>query len=544
MHDESSITPTTARPRHGVLTLNGYGIRVAVESGHLIVEDGRGRERRRARFPRTTLELKRLVIIGHTGTISFDALRWLHDRGCGFMQLDADGSVIAASGPIGADDARLRRAQAVAGVTVAGMNIARDLLSRKLDGQSSVLDHIDGADASASEVRRLRETLAIGETITGLRIIEAQAAATYWEAWSNISVRFARKSAKRVPDHWHRFGSRTSPLSRSPRVASNPANAMLNYLYAMLEAESRLALLAVGLDPGLGVLHADQRNRDSFACDVMEAVRPAVDQFVLELLESRHFGADDFFETRQGVCRLMPTITMTLADSSSLWAHAIGSVVERIAKELHDQGELSGDRATPLTQANRRAGRARVRESKQQGKPSETGSRIETYGNEPPPSAASARARQAALPSACLECGTVLTNPHRKFCDGCLSDVRSEQQTSGFGPSGSAVLATLRAAGNDPAHGGTAGIARGQSNASHYAANAAWEQETVSGSGSTPDDFTRDILPRLQSIPLRAMANATGLTEGYCSFIRRGLKVPHRRHWETLANLSKDTTQQ
>ncbi len=523
--------------------MSGYGIRVAVERGHLIVEDGRGRDRRQARFPRTTLELKRLVIIGHTGTVSFDALRWLHDRGCGVVQLDPDGTVLLASGPIGADDARLRRAQALAGVTVAGVNIARDLLTRKVGGQADVLDRIAGVQEAAGEIRRLRETLATGETITGLRVIEAQAAATYWDAWSNVPVRFARKSAKRVPDHWHRFGSRTSPLSRSPRVASNPANAILNYLYAMLEAESRLALLAVGLDPGLGVLHADQRNRDSFACDAMEAVRPAVDRFVLDLLESRHFGADDFFETRQGGCRLMPTITLTLADSSSLWAYAIGSVVERIAKELHDQSELSGVQPTPLTQANRRAGRARVKASKQQAKSSETGSRIGPFGTEPPLSAANARARQAALPSACLECGTVLTNPHRKFCDLCLSDVRSEQQVTGFGPSGPAMLATRRAAGNDPAHGGTAGIARGQSNASHYAANAAWEQETVSDPGSTPDDFTRDILPRLQSIPLRAMADATGLTKGYCSFVRRGLKVPHRRHWETLSRLSRDTSQ-
>lgn len=73
-------------------------------------------------------------------------------------------------------------------------------------------------------------------------------------------------------------------------------------------------------------------------------------------------------------------------------------------------------------------------------------------------------------------------------------------------------------------------MARGQSNASHYAANAAWEQETATEFPSIPDDFARDILPRLQSIPLRAMADRTGLTKGYCSFVRRGLYVPHRRH--------------
>jgi len=32
---------------------------------------------------------------------------------------------------------------------------------------------------------------------------------------------------------------------------------MLNYLYAVLESEARFAAAALGLDPGLGVLHVD-----------------------------------------------------------------------------------------------------------------------------------------------------------------------------------------------------------------------------------------------------------------------------------------------
>ena len=42
----------TAIPRNGVLLLGGYGIRVAVERGHLCVEDGVGSNRRSASFPR------------------------------------------------------------------------------------------------------------------------------------------------------------------------------------------------------------------------------------------------------------------------------------------------------------------------------------------------------------------------------------------------------------------------------------------------------------------------------------------------------------
>jgi len=41
------------------------------------------------------------------------------------------------------------------------------------------------------------------------------------------------------------------------------AGAVLNYLYAILEAEARLAASELGLDPGLGVLHRDTPNRDA-----------------------------------------------------------------------------------------------------------------------------------------------------------------------------------------------------------------------------------------------------------------------------------------
>jgi hypothetical protein len=47
------------QPRHGIVTLFGYGITVRVNRGHLLVEDGIGADRRLARFPRVGHGLKR-----------------------------------------------------------------------------------------------------------------------------------------------------------------------------------------------------------------------------------------------------------------------------------------------------------------------------------------------------------------------------------------------------------------------------------------------------------------------------------------------------
>ena len=103
-------------PRHGVVTLFGYGTSVCVDRGHLVIKDGIGSLRRRARFPRVGHGLKRLVVIGSDGMVSLSALRWLHDQDAAFVMLDRIGKVLAITGPVRPSDARLRRAQSLASI--------------------------------------------------------------------------------------------------------------------------------------------------------------------------------------------------------------------------------------------------------------------------------------------------------------------------------------------------------------------------------------------------------------------------------------------
>src|SRR3954451_12076444 len=124
-------------------------------------------------------------------------------------------------------------------------------------------------------------------SIDELLAAEAAAAAAYWDAWSSVPVPFGMADQQRVPEHWLTFGQRHSTLTRSTRAATNPANAILNYLYALLEAETTLALQTVGLDPGLGFFYADRDGRASLALDVMEAARPTVDAYLLAMLRQR-----------------------------------------------------------------------------------------------------------------------------------------------------------------------------------------------------------------------------------------------------------------
>jgi CRISPR-associated endonuclease Cas1 len=246
-------------PRHGVVTLFGYGTSVRVDRGHLVLEDGIGAVRRKGRFSRVGHGLQRLVIVGSDGNVSLAALRWLADQNAAFVMLDRDGSVLLTTGPVRPSDAKLRRAQALAYESGMTLRIARELIARKLAGQEQVARDKLGDTHTAQTIADARLMLAEVESLEALAQVERQGALAYWSAWRSLAVTYPRKDLQRVPKHWLTFGTRRSPLTGSPRLAVNPLNAILNYLYAVLESEARLALAALGLDPGLGVMHVDTR---------------------------------------------------------------------------------------------------------------------------------------------------------------------------------------------------------------------------------------------------------------------------------------------
>ncbi len=495
----------------GVCVVDGYGVQVRVRNRALVVSDGIGRFRRERSFAKALVGIKRLVVISHEGAITLEALRWLNDAGIAFLQIDRDGEVIAASASYGLNDPRLRRALALAPTNTTGLEIARYLISAKLSGQENNLSRAPFPDNARAELTHLREMAENAASIPEILMCEAKGALAYWGAWKNVSLRFARKDEKSIPEHWRIFGQRRSPITDSPRLAANPTNAMLNYLYALLEAETRFACLACGLDPGLGIFHADQKSRDSLALDLMEAVRPQVDAYLLNLLGARTFSVRDFAETRKGVCRVLAPLTHTLAETTAQWAKAIGPVVEDVARMLADDVRTRVVLPTPLTQSHRSAGRDRLRRTARR-----------------PASA------QTTLIATCATCGGPLPNAERQFCDDCLPEER-QRLNAKFIAASAAGLAKMHAEGRNPMH--TEGGRRklGEANARRCREAAEWDRTHEK---PDPEVFRREILPMLQSATLPQMRAATGLSTTMCASIRRGY-APHPRHWEGLRRLAE-----
>jgi CRISPR-associated endonuclease Cas1 len=350
-------------PQHGVVTLFGYGIKAYVDRGHLILEDGVGPNRRYGRFARVRHGIERVVAIGSDGFVALGALRWLADQDAAFVMLERNGKVLATTGPVNPSDARLRRSQSLAHETGVALKIARELIVQKLHGQEQVITKVFKESQISSVIAGTRRSVAQAKTNEEIRRWEARGALAYWSAMRELPVNFGKTDSLKIPEHWKVFGSRISPLTSSPRLAVSPANAILNYLYAILESESRLALAALGLDPGIGVLHSDLRSRDSLATDLMEPVRPKVDELLLNLLRREQFRREWFFEERDGNCRLMASFAAKLSETASMWRVAVANSAEWIAKSFWDSRArpLRNEAlATRLTQRKRSEGRARL----------------------------------------------------------------------------------------------------------------------------------------------------------------------------------------
>ncbi len=232
-------------PKHGILFMSGYGLRLQVQSGHLCAEWGIGRDRHKACLSRVNRNLKRVIVVGSGGFATFDAINWITDIGASLIFLDRRGKLLFASTPTAPSDVRLRRAQCLALGNGTALKLSRELILQKIEGQAAIVRDMLGSSVAADAILRFKAELAETNDIDALRLVEAQAAKMYWSQWADVPIRWVRKDEVRVPAHWKRFMSRISPITHSARLAINPANACMNLIhtsYLVRKNESQVFL--------------------------------------------------------------------------------------------------------------------------------------------------------------------------------------------------------------------------------------------------------------------------------------------------------------
>ncbi len=532
-------TFTRDSPNQSVCVVDGYGLRVTVDGQHLVVADGFGQHRRTRRYARAIHGLARLVVIGATGFISLEAMRWCAGAGVSVVVLNpSDGSVLSTSGACSVDDARLRRSQALALGNESGQRIAKHLIAAKLEGQADVVAKHLHNEVSAKSIREMAQRIEQADSLEEVRQIEAISANVYWLAWESIEPTFVKRDLHKIPDNWQRFEGRRSAINPgTARSSTDVINSLLNYSYRLVEAEARLAILALGLDPGLGLLHADMRNRDGFVLDLMEACRPIADAHIARLVTNQVFQRRDFAEDARGVVRVLAPLSHRLTDAMPSYGATLAPIAEQVASMLGEASPYDMDVPSALSRSKHKAA-ARRRSGATDVAPVNAA----LPGANPGGVAPRAKRRQrptasgtASLPHpVCTSCGDPVPSepdrdrPRGRYCSACLATRRREI-------GGAMQRDSLKRA---PVGQSSESQERRQSaNRRQQLARLEWESANDSRDHD-PDWFTVNVLPGLAGVSLITIARATGMSTSAASKIRAGVRLPHPRHWEALRALA------
>ncbi len=86
---------------------------------------------------------------------------------------------------------------------------------------------------------------------------------------------------------------------RNRRPPRDPANACLSLGYTLLHSDAVMACHGAGLDPLLGFYHDPAYGRESLASDLIEPLRPKVDEWVWSLFRERTLRVEHFSRNKE-----------------------------------------------------------------------------------------------------------------------------------------------------------------------------------------------------------------------------------------------------
>ncbi|KLV01451.1 hypothetical protein ABT56_22075 [Photobacterium aquae] len=220
------------------------------------------------------------LIIGKGVSLTSDVMLILAEKGIQLLfsgqKLNQQASLVPLSAP--ASDIKLRQYAVFSNPDIKN-KLACHLVEIRVTRQRRALKklHLPCPDDWLSFTQRIKNA-------ESLMIIEAQLTNLYWQQWRHL---FADLGF----------------VGRARRPPVDPVNAILSLAATMEDSLYCKALLAQGLDVGLGVHHVTGYRRQSLIYDVKEITRADVEYWVA-MLFLRRILCVDHFVTLEKQCRL------------------------------------------------------------------------------------------------------------------------------------------------------------------------------------------------------------------------------------------------
>jgi CRISPR-associated protein Cas1 len=264
------------------------GARLSKRGGRVVLlEDGKETASRRL------IDVSHIAVFGNV-TVGSALLRECFDAGIPVLWFSSGGWLrgFATGMPPKNVELRVRqyRASAVGAPELAAAFVAgkirnsRTLIRRHGDDQARKV--VAQLSALARQAEAERETSA-------LLGIEGTAARLYFQEFPRLL---------KPKDELGTFEFR----ERNRRPPRDPVNALLSFVYALLVKDVVAAVLAVGLEPYVGLYHRPRFGRPALALDLAEEFRPLIgDSTVLTAINNGEVEARDFVR-RAGAVALTP----------------------------------------------------------------------------------------------------------------------------------------------------------------------------------------------------------------------------------------------
>ena len=302
------------------LLITGFGTSMNVDKRKLIITN-RLKGTRLEFFPHK-INHDGIIIDGHTGNITFEAMRWLSKHNINLTLLNWNGQLLANLMPEQPKSGKLRIKQYKKYLdSTDRFEIALKIVQCKVEHSLNLLEELSKFYESV-DIAKIRKTAEkedlfllnimknsrkqdISKSIKQLMTYEGRIAGIYHH---NLTVIFRQSNPE------FNFTGRKNKSNSRNYNASDEINALLNYGYAILESEIRKGINTIGLDYSIGFLHEINQSRTPLVYDVQELFRWLIDISVIQLLEEKKIKKSDFIITENYHTRLGEDVVKLLIE--------------------------------------------------------------------------------------------------------------------------------------------------------------------------------------------------------------------------------------
>lgn len=270
------------------LVLNTYGVSLNRDNEAFVITINGDKKR----VPVTGIKS---IQIGKGAQVTSDAIMLAIENEIEITFMDKGGTPVGRVwSPKYGSISTIRKGQLNFTFTSDAVNWIKDVICRKIENQQALMlmlqqDYSEISLLCKKNISRLEDYISKIKALKGDIVNDV---ASQLRGWEGIASKIYFDTLNYYIPAEFRFEA------RSQHPAKDVVNAFLNYGYGLLYNKIEGALIKVGIDPYVGILHRDDYNRPVLAYDVIELYRIWVDYIVYSLV-AQNTITDDYYSVRE-----------------------------------------------------------------------------------------------------------------------------------------------------------------------------------------------------------------------------------------------------